>query len=63
MRRLSLALVLVGLLIGASIASNTPGDLLPGMAGLAYLIFVGAAVLAGVVLIKAVWNWLNGDRL
>ena len=36
MRRLSLALLLVGLLIGASIASNTPADLLPGLADLAY---------------------------
>ncbi len=63
MRRLSLALLLVGLLIGASIASNTPADLLPGLADLAYLIFVGAAILAGVVLIKAVLGWLNGDRL
>ena len=63
MRRLSLALLLVGLLIGASIASNTPADLLPGLADLAYLIFVGAAILAGIVLIRAVLGWLNGDRL
>lgn len=61
MRRLSLALLLVGLLIGASIASNTPADLLPGLADLAYLIFVIAATLAGVVLIKAILSWLNGD--
>jgi ubiquinone biosynthesis protein len=63
LRRLSLALLLVGLLVGASIASNTPAHLLPGMSGLAYLIFVAAAALAGVVLLKAIWNWLNGDSL
>ena len=63
MRRLSLALLLVGLLIAASIASNTPADLLPGFADLAYLIFIGAATLTSVVLIKAVLSWLNGDRL
>ena len=63
MRRLSLALLLVGLLIAASIASNTPADLLPGLADLAYLIFIGAAALTSIVLIRAVLSWLNGDRL
>ena len=63
MRRLSLALLLVGLLIAASIASNTPADLLPGLADLAYLIFIGAAALTCIVLIRAVLSWLNGDRL
>jgi predicted unusual protein kinase regulating ubiquinone biosynthesis (AarF/ABC1/UbiB family) len=62
-RRLSLALLLAGLLIGASIASNTPADLLPNMAEWAYLIFVGAAGLAIVVLVKAILDWLNGKRL
>jgi ubiquinone biosynthesis protein len=62
-RRLSLALLLVGLLIGASIASNTPADLLPGMAELAYLIFIAAAGLAAVVLVKAILDWLNGKGL
>lgn len=63
MRRLSLALLLVGLLIAASIASNTPADLLPGLADLAYLIFIGAAALTSIVLIRAILSWLNGDRL
>jgi hypothetical protein len=58
-----LALLLVGLLVGASIASNTPAHLLPGLSGLAYLIFIAAAALAGIVLIRAVLSWLNGDRL
>ena len=62
-RRLSLALLLVGLLIGASIASNTPADLLPGMAELAYFIFIVAAGLAAVVLVKAILDWLNGKGL
>jgi predicted unusual protein kinase regulating ubiquinone biosynthesis (AarF/ABC1/UbiB family) len=62
-RRLSLALLLVGLLIGASIASNTPGDLVPNMAELAYLIFIGAAALAGIVLLRAILDWLNGGKL
>ena len=62
-RRLSLALLLVGLLIGASIASNTPGDLVPNMAELAYMIFIGAALLAGVVLLRAIFDWLNGRKL
>ncbi|MFN8469636.1 MAG: AarF/UbiB family protein [Caldilineaceae bacterium] len=62
-RRLSLALLLVGLLIGASIASNTPADLLPDMAELAYLIFICAAGLTVIVLIKAIVDWLNGKKL
>jgi ubiquinone biosynthesis protein len=62
-RRLSLALLLVGLLIGASIASNTPAGLLPGMAELAYFIFIAAASLAAVVLGKAIIDWLNGKGL
>ena len=62
-RRLSLALLLVGLLIGASIASNTPADLLPGMAELAYFIFIAAAGLAAIVLVKAILDWLNGKGL
>ena len=63
MRRLSLALLLVGLLIAASIASNTPArpaawarrPCLPDLHRRRHL--------AGVVLIKAVLSWLNGDRL
>jgi hypothetical protein len=62
-RRLSLALLLVGLLIGASIASNTPADILPDMAELAYLIFICAAGLTVVVLGKAILDWLNGKKL
>ena len=62
-RRLSLALLLVGLLIGASIASNTPADILPDMAELAYLIFICAAGLTIVVLVKAILDWLNGKKL
>jgi ubiquinone biosynthesis protein len=62
-RRLSLALLLVGLLIGASIASNTPADLLPHLAEWAYLIFIGAAALTIVVLGKAMVDWLNGKHL
>jgi ubiquinone biosynthesis protein len=62
-RRLSLALLLVGLLIGASIASNTPADILPDMAELAYLIFICAAGLTIVVLGKAILDWLNGKKL
>jgi Na+/H+ antiporter NhaC len=62
-RRLSLALLLGALLIGASIASNTPADLLPHLAEWAYLIFIGAAGLTLAVLGKAVVDWLNGKRL
>jgi ubiquinone biosynthesis protein len=62
-RRLSLALLLGALLIGASIASNTPADLLPNLAEWAYLIFIGAAGLTLAVLGKAVIDWLNGKRL
>jgi ubiquinone biosynthesis protein len=62
-RRLSLVLLLVGLLIGASIASNTPGDLVPNMAELAYLIFIGAATVAGLLLLRAILDWLNGGKL
>jgi predicted unusual protein kinase regulating ubiquinone biosynthesis (AarF/ABC1/UbiB family) len=62
-RRLSLVLLLVGLLVGASIASNTPGDLVPNMAELAYLIFIGAATVAGLLLLRAILDWLNGGKL
>jgi ubiquinone biosynthesis protein len=62
-RRLSLALLLVGLLIGASIASNTPADLLPNLAEWAYFIFIFAAGIAVVVLVKAILDWLNGEKL
>jgi hypothetical protein len=55
-------LLLVGLLIGASIASiRRPTFCWAGRRS--HLIFVAAAGLAAVVLLKAVWNWLNGDRL
>ncbi len=62
-RRLSLVLLVVGLLVGASIASNTPADLVPNMAELAYLIFISAATLAGVLLLRAILDWLNGGKL
>jgi ubiquinone biosynthesis protein len=62
-RRLSLALLLVGLVIGASIASNTPSDLLPHLSEWAYLIFIFAAGLIIVVLGKAILDWLNGEKL
>jgi ubiquinone biosynthesis protein len=62
-RRLVLALLLVGLVIGASIASNTPAHLLPNMAEWAYLIFIAAAALTIIVLAKAILDWLNGTRL
>jgi ubiquinone biosynthesis protein len=62
-RRLSLALLLVGLMIGASIASNTPEDMLPHLSEWAYFIFIFAAGVATVVLVKAILDWLNGKKL
>lgn len=62
-RRLTLALLLVGLLISASIASTTRSDALPDLPELAYFIFIAAAVMAGAVLVRAIWNWLNGSDL
>jgi ubiquinone biosynthesis protein len=62
-RRLTLALLLVGLLVSASIASTTRSDALPDLPELAYFIFIAAAVVAGAVLIRAVWSWLSGNEL
>jgi ubiquinone biosynthesis protein len=61
-RSLTLALLLVGLLIGSSIASNTPGDLLPNLPEIAYFIFLGAARITWAVVLRAVFRWLSsGD--
>jgi predicted unusual protein kinase regulating ubiquinone biosynthesis (AarF/ABC1/UbiB family) len=62
-RRLTVALLLVGLLIGAGIASTSPADLFPELNEIAYMIFIGAAFLAVGTIIRVVWGWLNGEEL
>lgn len=62
-RRMALALLTVGLLIGGGIASASPSTVFPQLAQLAYLIFVGAAVCAAAVLVRSVWRWLTGKEV
>ena len=62
-RRLALALLVVGLLIGGGIASSVPSTLFPQLAQLAYLIFVGAAVCAAAVIVRSLWRWLRGKEV
>jgi hypothetical protein len=62
-RRLTISLLLVGLLVGASIASNSPADLFPNMPELAYFIFMGASFIAVVIVLRALWRWLGGKEL
>ncbi|HRW49854.1 MAG TPA: AarF/UbiB family protein [Caldilinea sp.] len=63
MRRLTISLLLVGLLIGAGIASNSPADLFPNLPEIAYLIFMGASFVTVVIIVRALWRWLNGEGL
>ena len=62
-RRVALALLVVGLLIGGGIASSVPSTLFPQLAQVAYLIFVGAAVCAAAVVVRSLWRWLRGKEL
>jgi ubiquinone biosynthesis protein len=62
-RRLTVALLLVGLLIGGGIASTTPSDLFPNMAEFAYFVFMAAAGLAAAAVLRVLWQWLNGGEL
>jgi len=62
-RRLTISLLLVGLLVGASIASNSPADLFPNMPEMAYFIFMGASIVAVVIVLRALWRWLTGKEL
>lgn len=62
-RRLTVALLLVGLLIGGGIASTTPSDLFPNMAEIAYLVFMAASGLAAAAVLRVLWQWLNGGEL
>lgn len=62
-RRLILALLVVGLLIGSSIASNAASPLFPLLPQVAYLIFLGAAVIAAVVIARSLWRWLRGKDI
>ncbi len=61
MRRLTISLLLVGLLIGAGIASNSPADLFPNLPEIAYFIFMGASFVTVVIIVRALWRWLNGE--
>lgn len=61
-RRLILALLVVGLLIGSSIASNAASPLFPQLPQVAYLIFMGAAITAAAVIVRSLWRWLRGKE-
>jgi ubiquinone biosynthesis protein len=60
---LVLSLLLVGLLISSAIASSvqTPGFQMLHM--VAYTIFMGGALVAGVIVLGMVWRWLNRGEL
>jgi hypothetical protein len=62
-RWLVLSLLLVGLVIGSAIASAvaTPGYQL--LQTIASFIFVGGAAVAGVIVLRFVWRWLNHGEL
>lgn len=59
MKRLTLALLLVGLVIGASIASTVQSNVLPNLAELAYFIFLAGVIIAGGIILRTVWQWLS----
>jgi ubiquinone biosynthesis protein len=59
MKRLTLALLLVGLVIGASIASTVQSTVLPNLAELAYFIFLAGVIIAGGIILRTVWSWVN----
>jgi hypothetical protein len=58
-KRLTLALLLVGLVVGASIASTVESAVLPNLAELAYFIFLAAVIIAGGVILRVVWQWVS----
>lgn len=65
-RGLTYALLLVGLLIGGGVASTVNPTLFPKFPNLpdfAYLIFMGAAVLASAAIIRAIWHFLDRGEL
>ena len=62
-RHLALALLVVGLLVGGSIASNSPPRPYPWLPTIAYFIFVGAAVTAAGVIVRSLWRWLRGKEV
>jgi hypothetical protein len=63
MRRLTLALLLVGLRVGASIASTVHSSIVPNLAETAYIIFLAAVVLAGSVILRTFLCWLQRGEL
>jgi predicted unusual protein kinase regulating ubiquinone biosynthesis (AarF/ABC1/UbiB family) len=62
-RGLMLSLMLVGLLIGASIASNARSEYVPNLPEIAYFIFLGAAFITVTSVMRLVWRWMDGGEL
>jgi ubiquinone biosynthesis protein len=58
-KRLTLALLVVGLVVGASIASNVESAVLPNLAELAYIIFLGGVILTCGVILRVFWQWFS----
>ncbi|MBK8050272.1 MAG: hypothetical protein IPK16_26110 [Anaerolineales bacterium] len=49
--------------MGAAIASNSPSDILPNLPELAFFIFVGAATVTIIIVIREIYQWFaRGDR-
>ncbi|MCU0736504.1 MAG: AarF/UbiB family protein, partial [Methylotetracoccus sp.] len=62
-RGLMLSLMLVGLLIGASIASNARSEYVPNLPEIAYFIFLGAAFITVTSVMRLVWRWMDRGEL
>lgn len=59
LRGLTQALLLVGLLIGGGVASTADRNLLPNLPDLAYIVFMGAALLSSGMIVHSVIRWLD----
>ncbi len=58
-RRLVIALLLVGLIIGAGIAVSAAATLNSTLHTIAYIIFLSASLAASAIVIRAFWRWLD----
>lgn len=62
-RRLVVALLLVGLLIGSGVAVSGGATFNTSLHTIAYIIFLGSALLAAGIVLRFVWRWLDRGEL
>jgi ubiquinone biosynthesis protein len=62
-QRLVLALLLVGLVIGSGVAVSAGGDGNETLHTVAYIIFLGAALMAAALVLRVIWRWLDRGEL